>query len=167
MADAHGASWRFIPPPPVVFRRGPDPAKPPAAPAALPSRTLRLAEYLFHAGFVTWKDCCAALAWQRGQRPVIGALAVELRFLTRQDLADLFRRRAAQGGTRLPFGEFAVQEGFLTPAQVVALVGQQRRLQRRIGAWFVEQGLLDEEQLAAAERAMRLHNGRVRRLSAP
>jgi hypothetical protein len=159
MAEASGPNWMFIAPPEVVFRR----ARPrPAAPGPLPQRTLRLGEYLFHAGLVTWRECCDALQWQRAQRPLIGQLAVELRLLTREQLAELFRRRASERVARKVFGEFAVETGFLTGAQVTALVGQQRRLQRRLGEWFVERGLLDELALDAAERAMRTHNARVR-----
>jgi hypothetical protein len=159
MAEASGPSWMFIAPPEVAFRR----ARPrQAAPSPLPQRTLRLGEYLFHAGLVTWRECCDALHWQRAQRPLIGQLAVELRLLTREQVAELFRLRASARIARKTFGEFAVDAGYLTPAQVTALVGQQRRLQRRLGEWFVEHGLLDAAALDEAERAMRSHNARVR-----
>jgi hypothetical protein len=158
MAEATGPSWMFIAPPLVTFRRD----RPgPKAPRALPARTLRLGEFLFHAGFVTWKDCCKALQWQRGQRPLIGEIAIQFRFLDREQLAEIFRRRASERAARLSFGEFAVRTGFLTQGQVTALVGQQRRLQRRLGDWFVERGLLDTADLDEAVRAMRSHNGRV------
>jgi hypothetical protein len=159
MAEAPGPSWMFIAPPEVVFRR----ARPrPAAAGPFPQRTLRIGEYLFHAGLVTWRECCDALQWQRAQRPLIGQLAVELRLLTHAQLAELFRRRASERAARRTFGEFAVAAGFLTVAEVTALVGQQRRLQRRLGDWFVERGLLDAPALDEAERAMRTHNARVR-----
>jgi hypothetical protein len=159
MADAEGPSWMFIAPPPVVFRR--DLPRPPR-PARIPERTLRLGEYLFHAGLVSWKDCCEALQWQRAQRPLIGELAVRLCLLTRDQVAELFRRRAAARSPRMSFGEVAVDAGFLTPAQVTALVGQQRRLQRPIGQFFVERGLIDQARLDEAQLAMRSHNARVR-----
>lgn len=149
----------FIAPPEVVFRRT---RRRPGSPGPLPQRALRIGEYLFHAGWVTWGECCDALRWQRAQRPLIGQLAVELRFLTREQLAELFRRRASAQVARKSFGEFAVDAGYLTPAQVTALLGQQRRLQRRLGEWFVERGLLDADALDEAERAMRSHNARVR-----
>jgi hypothetical protein len=159
MAEASGPTWMFIAPPEVIFRR-PQPHA--AARGLLPQRTLRIGEYLFHAGFVTWRDCCDALRWQRAQRPLIGQLAVELRLLTREQVSELFRLRASERAGRKAFGEFAVEAGFLTPAQATALVGQQRRLQRRLGEWFVEHGVLDAAALDAAERAMWRHNARVR-----
>ena len=163
MAEATGPSWKFIAPPLVTFRRD----RPrPRAPCTLPARRLRLGEFLFHTGAITWKDCCEAVRWQRAQRPLIGEIAIEFRFLTIEQVAELFRRRASERAGRLSFGEFAVNIGYLTRGQVAALVGQQRRLQRRLGEWFVEQGLLDTAELDETVRAMRSHNGRVRLLGA-
>jgi hypothetical protein len=158
MAEATGPSWKFVAPPLVIFRRD----RPrPKVPRALPARKLRLGEFLFHSGLVTWKDCCEALRWQRGQRPLIGEIAIQFRFLTLEQLAEIFRRRASERAARLSFGEFAVRIGYLTQGQVAALVGQQRRLQQRLGEWFAERGLLDAAELDEAVRAMRSHNGRV------
>jgi hypothetical protein len=128
----------------------------------LPRRRLRLAEYLYYAGIVPWSALVEAIAWQRAQRPPLGRVAVDFGFLASADVAEVLERRRAAGAAEVPFGEYAVREGYLTPFQLLASLGQQLRLQRRIGAFFVERGLLDEIGLEEAHRRLARHNARQR-----
>jgi hypothetical protein len=132
----------------------------------LPRRRLRLAEYLYYSGRVGWQDFVAAVAWQRGQRPAMGRLAVELGMLGQRDVADLLERRRREGAQTQPFGEFAVRRGFLTRSQLLAVVGKQKQGERRIGQYFVEQGLLTAEDLDGARLALFGHNARYAALVA-
>jgi hypothetical protein len=59
-----------------------------------------------------------------------------------------------------PFGEYALRRGFLTRLQVLAAIGRQGRLQRRIGEYFVEHGLLDAAALDAARAELFARNAR-------
>lgn len=59
-----------------------------------------------------------------------------------------------------PFGEYALRSGFLTRHQLLAAIGRQGRLQRRIGEYFVEQGLLDARALDAARAELFARNAR-------
>jgi hypothetical protein len=130
-------------------------------PEDLPQRRLRFAEFLYYSGRVGWSDLVEAIAWQRAQRPPVGRIAVDLGFLEPEDVPVLLerRRRAASAGG-LPFGEWAVREGYLTSFQLLAVLGRQLRLQRPIGQFFVERGLLDPDDVDLVRRRILRHNAR-------
>ena len=129
-------------------------------PQDLPQRRLRFAEYLYYAGRVGWSDLVEAIAWQRAQRPPVGRIAVEFGYLALEDVAGILERRRLAGATGTPFGEWAVREGFLSPFQALAVLGQQLRLQRPIGQYFVERGLVGAEEVDAVRRRILQHNAR-------
>lgn len=153
------AHTRASPPPPHPFRPATAPA--PEAPSAeLPRRKLRLAEYLYYSGRISWAVLTDAVAWQRKQRPAIGRLAVSAGYLTADQVARLLDRRRAAGEQGVPLGEYAVRHGLLTPFQRLALLGRQIRLQRRIGEYFVERGLVAREEIDELRRKIAWHNAR-------
>jgi hypothetical protein len=133
---------------------------PPWAGAGLPPRRLRLAEFLYYSGRVGWQDFVAAIAWQRGQRPAVGRIAVDFGFLDRWEVAEILERRRLEGTGREPFGEFAVRRGYLTPFQLLVMLGQQLRLQQPIGRFFVERGLVSDADLDRARAVIFRHNAR-------
>jgi hypothetical protein len=128
---------------------------------------MRLAEYLFHRGKVRWSDVTEALRWQRGQRPMVGKIALEWGYLSHADIRELILRRSAERAYDLPFCEYARRIGLLTGAQAIAIVGQQRRLQRRIGEYFVAQGLLERGEVDALAGELSIHNARARAAGKP
>lgn len=128
--------------------------------AALPRRKLRLAEYLYYSGRISWAALTDAVAWQRRQRPALGRLAVAAGYLTADQVARLLDRRRLAGEQGVPLGEYAVRHGALTSFQLLALLGRQVRMQRRIGEYFVEQGLLDREEIDELRRRIAWHNAR-------
>jgi hypothetical protein len=128
----------------------------------LPRRKLRFAEYLYYSGRVPWTAMVDAVAWQRRQRPPVGRIAVDWGFLAAEDVAEILEHRRASAAQRIPFGEFAVRLGYLTSFQLLALLGRQLRLQQRIGAWFVERGLLAEDEIDAIRLRIATHNARWR-----
>ncbi len=128
----------------------------------MPRWRLRLGEYLYYSGRVRWSELVDAIAWQRSQRPPVGRIAVDFGFLRHDDVGVLLERRREAGAHGTPFGEWAVRQGYLTTFQLLAILGHQLRLQRPIGAYFVERGLLDEEDIDRARRAILRHNARHR-----
>jgi len=134
----------------------------PTPPSAIPPRRLRLAEFLYYSGRVPWSAFIEAIARQRRERPPVGSIAVGFGFLTSAEVTELLARRLADAAYQVPFGEYAVQEGYLTPFQLLATLGRQLRLQRPIGQYFVEQGLVGEPELDALRRRMYAHNLRWR-----
>ena len=129
-------------------------------PEALPRRKLRLAEYLYYSGRVPWTAFVEAIAWQRRQRPPLGRIAVEWGFLDPDDVGRIMEERRLRDAHQVPFGEFAVRLGYLTSFQLLAVLGRQLRLQRRIGEFFVESGFIDEDDLDEIRRRLTRHNAR-------
>jgi hypothetical protein len=127
----------------------------------MPRRRLRLAEFLYYSGRVAWQDFVGAVAWQRAQRPAMGRIAVQFGYLSGAEVHEILERRRREGGGAEPFGEYAVRRGYLTPYQLLALLGQQLRLQRPIGRYFVERGLVTDGDIDAARAAVFRHNVRL------
>ena len=107
-----------------------------------------------------WDELVASIAWQRSQRPPVGRIAVEFGFLAPGDVAALLDRRRSSGAGSTPLGEFAVREGFLTQFQLLAVLGRQLRMQRPIGQFFVERGVLDAGDIELVRRTILRHNAR-------
>ena len=63
----------------------------------------------------------------------------------------------------VPFGEWAVRLGYLTPIQVLALLGMQLRTQRPIGQWFVARGIVGVDEIDAIRGRILRHNARFAR----
>ena len=125
-----------------------------AEPAHAP-RTLRFGEYLLKARLVSWKTLAQAVAWQQAQRPRLGELAIESGFLTREQVKEVLETRRRKGELHVLFADYAVTMGLLTQFQQMILVGRQRRMQRPIGQYFVENNLLSKDELNKALRAHR------------
>jgi hypothetical protein len=104
-----------------------------------------------------------AVAWQRRQRPAIGRIAVEWGHLSDDEVREILEQRRREGSGDEPFGEFARRRGFLSSAQLLALLGRQRRLQRRIGQFFVEAGIVTEGEIPGLDGDLSRHNARWRR----
>jgi len=147
----------------------PDPVRPSAwsgaprvrvgvRPEDLPRRRLRFAEYLYYAGRVRWTELVDAIAWQRAQRPPLGRIAVDFGFLAPDDVGVLLERRREAAAGAIPFGEWAVRQGYLTPFQLLAALGQQLRMQQPIGQFFVERGIIEPEEIDAVRRRILRHN---------
>jgi hypothetical protein len=139
----------------VEVRSEPRPAPAVRAPAA-PEPTPRAEEettppvrqpfgrFLRAKGRITLEQLIDALTWQRQQRPRVGHIAVDKKLITLQDLSDVLQKRTAGE----PFLETAVRLGLLTPAQARWVLNQQTVRHRRIGEYFVEQGILSRLELA-------------------
>jgi hypothetical protein len=162
---AEQARARPAPPPPPAPERPAARSSGPRVrvgvrPQDLPQRRLRFAEFLYYSGRVGWDDLVASIAWQRAQRPPVGRIAVDFGFIEPEDVAALLDRRRRAGQSGLPLGEFAVREGFLTSFQLLAVLGQQLRLQRPIGQFFVERGILEPDDIELVRRRILRHNSR-------
>jgi hypothetical protein len=146
--------------PPPREARAPSRAGRAAQAGPLPARRLRLAEFLYYSGRVPWTAFVESVAWQRGQRPALGRIAVEMGFLSQADVLALLSRRRAEGAAGVPLGAYAVGRGALTAFQRLAALGRQARMQRPIGAFFVETGMLRPDELDLLHGAMARHNAR-------
>ena len=73
----------------------------------LPRRPLRLAEFLYFTGRISWQSLISALVWQRAVRPRFGELARELRSITSADLAKILASKLRHEQTGKPPDGFA------------------------------------------------------------
>lgn len=132
--------------------------RPPGRERPLPRRKLRFAEFLYYSGRVTFAELVEAVVWQRRQRPPLGDIAIEFGFLDRGQVVEILARRGREAACSVLFGEYAVRAGFLTPFQLLAALGRQRRLQKPIGEFFVERGLIDRAEIAEICHRIFFHN---------
>lgn len=129
-----------------------------AGPRAAPV-PLRLGTFLRRRGVAAVADLGAALAWQASSRPRLGDVAVRWGLLSQQAADEVARRLRPLER----FGEAAARLGTLSPTQVMRLLWFQRGRQTRLGAWFVQQGLLSEAELDGLAGELARHNAEVRR----
>jgi hypothetical protein len=119
----------------------------------LPQRPLRLGEYLYYSGRISWQALIDALSWQRRGHQPIGKLAVQWGYLTAAELQQLLRQHQWQRQRRTEeqerFGEFLLRRGEITGFQLLALLGRQKRLRRPLGAFFIERGLCGKGEVEA------------------
>ncbi len=124
----------------------------------LPRRRLRLAEFLYYSGRISWQTLIAALVWQRASRPKFLEIARQLRIVELQDMSRVLRSRAAHEHT----GEAASRLQLITMDDVGRILRIQRARQRPIGRYFIENTAITETDLEEALREMRRHNTRCR-----
>lgn len=145
---------------PTAREAGPQPAKPPVSRlfhrGPLPCRPLRLGEYLYYRGLISWQSLIQAICRQRRERPLLGELAVRLDYLTREDTR---RIRASQVGAER-FGETAVRLGLLSSGRLFVLLGRQRRMGRLFGEYIAESGSIPIARMARLIDEHRRHNRR-------
>lgn len=128
--------------------------------APIPKRSMRFAEFLYYSGVISWQAMMEAVVWQRRQRPLLGAIAISWGFLSEEEVDGLLALRREQRALSVPFGEFALGQGAITPYQLFALVGRQRTLQPLIGSRLVELGVLPTAQVELHREKQRAHNAR-------
>jgi hypothetical protein len=121
----------------------------------VPSHPLEFGRFLYHRGKITYQELTAALIWQRRQRPSLGALARHWGWLDQARLDTILRDRKPA----LRIGQRALQLGYLNTTQLQVLLRYQRSLQRKLGQYFVEQGLLTAAEVEKLVQDLRLHNG--------
>jgi hypothetical protein len=122
----------------------------------IPTRKIFIGQFLYYSGVISMRQMWSAVGWQKIRRPRLGDIARELGWLDPSDIENFMRfRRPGE-----LFGEFALRKGWLNFYQILVLLGRQKRIQPRIGDYFIERGILLPGQLNAAEEALREHNRR-------
>ncbi len=104
----------------------------------VPRQKLLIGQYLYYSGVISWKTLIDAIIWQRRQRPRIGQIAQEWGILTPHDIRSILAERHYKD----KFCEFAYRRGYITYFELMALLGRQHKLQRPLGQYFIQQGIL-------------------------
>lgn len=124
---------------------------------SLPDRRLLLGHFLYYSGVVTWRSIVQALIWQRTNRPRLGEMGRRFGMLSEEQIRTVLRRKELLQ----PFGASALALGLLTDRELGFLIQAQKRAQKKIGEYFVENQLLTIEQLACLVRQYHEHNARL------
>lgn len=151
------------PPPPTVVQ--PAPARPQARPArtrrvshffrgALPGRNLRLGEFLYYSGIISWQTFIDSLLWQRKSRPSFGDIAKQWNLLDQQSVFEILKQR--HYGEK--FGESAVRLGKLKPFWVRTVLKRQGKLQPLLGEFFLQESIMDQRALLRELARLERHN---------
>jgi len=120
----------------------------------VPPIRMRLGSFLYYSGLTDWMTIVKALIWQRSQRPRLGELAQRLGWLTEGEIREVLANRELLE----KFGASAVRHQSLTEKQLKALIGYQKLLQKKFGAFFLEQRFFTVAQLEELVRRQAAHN---------
>ena len=131
--------------------------RPQPGPRSIPAIPLEFGMYSFYQGKITYQQLIEALVWQRRQRPALGVIAQQWGWLSETRVAQILGHR----GQAVRFGKKAIELGVLKARQVEALLTYQQSQQKRIGAYFVEQGWLSEDEAEQVSRQLKTHNSQV------
>ena len=131
--------------------------KPHPRPTKVPAIPLEFGMFTYYQGKVSYQQLIEALVWQRRQRPTLGVIAQKWGWLSEAKVAQILGHR----GHAVRFGKKAIELDYLKQHQVEALLQYQRSLQTRIGQYFVEKGLLTEEEAEQISQSLTSHNSLV------
>ncbi len=121
---------------------------------SVPNRKLRLGEYLFFTGAISWDMMIAAIVGQRRSRPRLGQLARDRHLIDGSGIAAALADR--RPGERL--GEVVQRLGLLAPPAVEGLLAEQRRAQKPLGRQLVALGGIRQQDLCGILAGHRRHN---------
>jgi hypothetical protein len=127
----------------------------------VPRRRLRLAEFLYYSGRISWQTLINAIVWQKMAKPKFGELARDLREISSQELAKILASKLRNEQT----GQTALRLRLLTAREVQRILILQRARHRPIGRYFVEKSGLSADQLNLILRELYRHNARYGRLT--
>ncbi len=122
----------------------------------MPKRQLLFAEFLYYSGNVPWKAFIDSIVWQRRLRPRFGEIAKNWNYITDVQLRELISQKVL--GEKI--GETALRLEVLTNLQVKTIVLHQRMRQKKIGEYFVQNGILQRSEVNDLYHEQRRHNAR-------
>lgn len=120
----------------------------------IPKRELRIGQYMYYSGIISWRMLIDSVIWQRKNRPLIGEIARDWRILSVEDIHEILLDR--KFGEK--FGECAIRKSYLSPFNLLALLGKQRKLQQPIGEYFVANDILCSEEIDLIVEKLKSHN---------
>ena len=128
--------------------------------ADIPANRLLFGQFLYYAGLVSWQTLISAITWQRGQRPPFGRIAKMWEYITDEEIRHIIDSR----NRRERIGEAALRHGYLSQFQFNAVMGFQKWMQRPIGEYFQEIGILEDGEIQYLVGLLKKHNIRVARM---
>lgn len=123
----------------------------------IPKRKLLFGQFLYYSGLVSWRTLFDAISWQRRQRPLIGQIALDWGILSSDEIQRILTERSYKEN----FGEYALRKGYITYFEFSAIIGKQKMLQRPIGEYFLQQGILCRSEIEKMIERLKNHNRKV------
>ncbi len=102
-----------------------------------------LGQLLLSKGVISFSTLVEAILWQRRSRPSYGEIAVSMGVITDAELARILSSRRYGEKT----GECAVRLGLVNSFSDRMIMERQRSLQKPLGEFFVERGIICSEKL--------------------
>ena len=128
----------------------------------LPKRRLLIGQFLYYSGYISWRNLIDAITWQKRQRPSIGQIALNWGILSSYDIKRILTERNIEQRHKEKFCQYAWNKGYITSFEHMALLGKQRLLQRPIGEYFMEHGILCDREVDRMVTKQRIHNKGLR-----
>jgi hypothetical protein len=122
----------------------------------MPEQRHEIGRYLYYRGCIPYHMLIKALSWQMRQRPALGVIAKRWGWLNDKHIGAILTFR----GMPLRFGQRALRLGFLSSYQARILLAYQRTLQKKLGQYFVQRGVLSREEMEQMVVDLNQHNAR-------
>lgn len=119
----------------------------------IPQRPLRFSEFLFYNRVVDRENMVMSLLWQRRHRPLLGRIALDLGYLTQEEINIVLKKQKQS-----LFGETAIALGFLDRYRLMVICGTQKKYNLPIGRYFLERNILSEKALESWLEKQREYN---------
>jgi DnaJ domain len=120
----------------------------------IPERKLKIGQFLYYSGRISWKVLIRAIVWQKQHRPLFGQIAMGWNILSSVDIDTILKKKAYNE----KFGEYALRNDYFTPFQHMAIMGRQRKLQPLICKYFIINGILTAKEVDASVMDASDHN---------
>ncbi len=108
-----------------------------------PRTKLMFGRFLLARGHITLQQLIDAVRWQRAQRPPVGRIAMSWGILSANQVYEILSHKSPEDR----FCDVAVRRGYMTGFQRLAVLGRQREMQKPIGSYFVEHGILSRDEI--------------------
>ncbi len=125
---------------------------------AIPARELKIGQFLYYSGRISWRILISAIAWQKRQRPLFGQIAMQWNILSSDDIVKILKEKTYNE----KFGEYALRKCYFTPFQHMAVMGRQRKLQPLICGYFIREGILTPEEIEELVMSVSDHNYNIK-----
>lgn len=124
----------------------------------LPKHKLLIGQFLYYSGIISWRTLISAITWQKRQRPPIGQIALKSGILSSYEVKKILTGRRIEQSYREKFCQYACRKGYITSIERTTLLGEQRSLERPLGEFFTEQGILSTEEMDRMVGRLQIHN---------
>jgi len=120
----------------------------------MPQFRLRLGEFLYYSGVISWQLLIDSIVWQRTNRPRFGDIAGELQFLTHREVVFIINHKRFRELT----GTAALRLRLLCQHEVNVILGYQKGLRKPIGLYFITHACMSSERLQKFIKELYRHN---------